>query len=288
MESVDPVIDEALEAGRECNPCREPQDSSGHGADNTDNGSVGDHRETDLAVGRAERSEHAQRPQPALRHDGEARGGDEADEQETHGLQREDDHRDGGLVRGRAASDVHCVPTGGARRLLAGGVEQDRHLSRRVGLARRDERELVVEVQGVLDHSDDVAGHAVRDEGIADLHVEGRRGIGRHRDVVRAGRETPGDEAECGVTVRPVRILRAQVDRVAGSRDRDALVVDLLDRAERTPAAATSARSVPTNVIEAVAVPMPGSSGSPALYARATPTVVAATANTISATTSTC
>ena len=53
-------------------------------------------------------------------------------------------------------------------------------------------------------------------------------------------------------------------------------------------AAATSARSAPTNVIEAVADPIAGSSGSPALYASATPTVVAATANTISATTSTC
>ena len=70
---------------------------------------------------------------------------------------------------------------------------------------------------------------------IADVHVEGRRGIVGHRDVVGAGRETPGDEAQRRMPVRPVRVLGAEIHRVAGSRDRDALVVDLLDRAERTP-----------------------------------------------------
>ena len=105
VESADPVIDEALEAGRERNPGRETQDGSGHGADDADDRSVGDHREANLAVGRAERAQHAERPEPALGHDGETRGGNEADEQETDGLQREDDHRGR-----RSCSAVERVP----------------------------------------------------------------------------------------------------------------------------------------------------------------------------------
>ena len=89
---------------------REAQDRSGHGADDADDRSVGDHREADLPVGRAERAEHAQRPEPALRHDGETGGGDEADEQEPDGLQREHDHRDGGLAQRSSGSRCSTVP----------------------------------------------------------------------------------------------------------------------------------------------------------------------------------
>ncbi len=110
VESIDPVIDESLERGARRKPGREAQDHAGDGADDSDNGSVGNRRQANMAVGRAERAQHAERPEPALRHDGETRGGEEADEQETNRLQREHDDRGGGLVHGRAASDAHCVP----------------------------------------------------------------------------------------------------------------------------------------------------------------------------------
>ena len=73
------------------------------------------------------------------------------------GLQREHDDRGRGLAPGRAGPDVERVAVRAERvDLPTGRVEQDGHLRGRVGLARRDERELVVEVQRVLDQSDDV------------------------------------------------------------------------------------------------------------------------------------
>ena len=173
--------------------------------------------------------------------------------------------------------------------LPTGSVEQDRHRSRRVGLTRRHERELVAEVHRVLDQPDNVAGHAVRDEGIADVHVEGRRGIAGHRDLAGAGRETPGDEAQRRMPVHAVRVLGAEIHRVArfpGPRCSGGRSPRPCGRHAAPPRHPRGL--APTNVIEPVAVPIAESRGSPALYARPTPTVVAATANTISATTSTC
>jgi hypothetical protein len=193
VESGDPVPDEVLEAGGERNPYGEAEDRSAHGADESDDRSVGDHGEANLTVGRTERTQHAERPEPALCHDGEPRSGDEADEQEADGLHRKHGRRDGVLAGGRAGSDADRVPRRPERvDALAGRVEQDGDPCRRVGLARGDERELVAQVQGVLDESDHAAAHAVRFEGVANVHAERRRGIGRHRDVSGTGRKATG------------------------------------------------------------------------------------------------
>ena len=193
MESVDPVPDQRLEARRERDPGGQAQRGSGRCAGDADNDSVGDHREANLAVGRAERAQHAQRPEPALRDDSEARGGNQTDEEETDRLECEDDHRNCGLARGRAGSlarrrarGSECIDR------TSGGVEQDRHLGRWVGLSGRDECELVTQAQGVLDEPDDVARHTVQVHGVADVHVVGCGGIAtssrprrRHSEILR-------------------------------------------------------------------------------------------------------
>ena len=102
-------------------------------------------------------------------------------------------------------------------------------------MARCDQRELVVQVQRVLDESDDAPGHTVSGKGVADVHAERRRSIASHRDVAGTGRETAGDEAQGRSGELAVRILRSKVHRVERSRDCDALVINLLDHTERAP-----------------------------------------------------
>ena len=136
-------------------------------------------------------------------------------------------------------------------------------------------------LNGVLDESDDVAGHAVRDEGVADVHVEGRRRIARSS---RSRRRRSGNARRRGAAsdARTSRSGPRRGDRRVLSDPGIAMlwwsISSIVPKARC--AAATSARSAPENVITPVAVPIVGSRPSPALYASATPTVVAATANT--------
>ena len=108
------------------------------------------------------------------------------------------------------------------------------------------------EVQRVLDESDDVAGHAVRDEGVADVHVERRRG------VARSSRSSPGPVGKRPATRRSVGCPYVPF----GSSARRSTVLSdpgiamlwwsissIVPKARC--AAATSARSAPENVIDA-------------------------------------
>ena len=236
VEAVDAMPDERLEPWREQEPREQPDNRSGERAHSTDDRAVRDHREPHVPVGRAERAQHAQRAQAALRHHGEPRGGDQAHEQEADGLERENNHRGRSLAQRTARPDARRAA--GRMEVVdlpAWGVEQDRHLRGRVGLARCHERELVAQVEAVLDDADNAARTPVGNHGVADVHVQ-RRGRARGQgDVTRARRKPPGDEAQQRMPELAVGVLRAQIERVERSRYRDALVVDLVDRAEGSP-----------------------------------------------------
>ena len=166
VESVDAVIDEALEAGRERDPRREAQRPRRRRRRRR-------RRPLRWRPSRGEPGGRSRRARPSMP---SARSRRCAMTAKPAAATRPTNSRPmvssarttiavAVLFDGRAGSDADRVARRAERvDLPAGRVEQDRHLRGRVGLARRDERELVVEVQRVLDQSDDVAGHAVRDE----------------------------------------------------------------------------------------------------------------------------
>ena len=80
-EHADDVVRALLEARTVGEPDDEPEDEAEDRTDDTDDRAVGADDETDVAVGRAGRLEHADRAQPALREHREAADRDERDEQ---------------------------------------------------------------------------------------------------------------------------------------------------------------------------------------------------------------
>ncbi len=232
VEAVDAMVREMFEHRSERDPSGEADQRAADRADGTDNRAVGEHREAHVAVGRAERAEHAERAQAPLRHDREPCRRDQADEQQPDGLERQDGRRDGGLARRRAQADLGVAAGVERLELVGRAVEQHRDPRRRVGLPRRDEGELVAEVDRVLDDPDHLARRAVLGELVADVQPEGRGGTVGERDLVRAGRVATGHQAQQDVAVLAEGVLRPQVERGGRAGDGDALVVDLLDHTE--------------------------------------------------------
>ena len=141
---------------------REPPRQTDEGADDRRCGShrraVGQHGQSDVAVGGAHGSKHAQGSQAPPRHHRESGHRQQADEEQAQCA--EDEHHrlylDGG---GRtAAANGKAGAAGEPERLeaLLTGVEQDRDTGRRVELPGGDEGELVEQVEGVFDQANDV------------------------------------------------------------------------------------------------------------------------------------
>ena len=115
-ETVDAVLGERLQRRYEREPRGQSDGRADDGGGGSDRGAVGQHDQADVAVGRAERAEHAEGPQSPLGHHREAGHGHQADEQQPeraehqhHGLGRD-------LVGGAAAPRCRC------RRRSAGGT----------------------------------------------------------------------------------------------------------------------------------------------------------------------
>ena len=79
------MADEMLERRTKREPHREPSHRTGRSAHRADGRPVGQHHSTNLAIRRPDRPDHAQRPEPPLRHYREAGDRQQADEGEPDG-----------------------------------------------------------------------------------------------------------------------------------------------------------------------------------------------------------
>ena len=124
-----------------------------------------------MAVGGADRLEHADRAEPSLGEDGEPADGNKGDEQHAEYECGERDRlgveRVGLCDRGRR---LHLRADRAG--INTGSIEERHHLGRRIDLPRHDERELVEEALGVLDDADYVAFDTTDSPGVPDLEVE--------------------------------------------------------------------------------------------------------------------
>jgi hypothetical protein len=183
-------------------------------------GAVGDHHEPNVAVRRAERAEHAKRAKPPLGHHREAGHGHETDEDQPE--RGEGEHDDCGAdPRGGRRGSLGCRTARETERRDARRrrVEQDRHLGRRADLLRCHQRELVQQVRGILNQTDDAPGVAVLVPEVTDPQVEQGRHLVAHPDLVRTGRVAARDEGEHRLPVGAAWVLGAQfhgVDRAGG------------------------------------------------------------------------
>ena len=125
--------------GTNANHAGQPDGGADDRGGGADGGAVGQHDQPDVAVGRAERAEHAQGPQAALGHHGEPGDRHQADEEQPERAEDEHDGLGGGLVAGRRGDSMpRPVPLGSRNdwRLCWLALTQDRDAGRRVGLAR--------------------------------------------------------------------------------------------------------------------------------------------------------
>ena len=213
VEPVDAVLDDRLQAGRERHPSGQTDRGADRGGGDTDDGAVGQRDEPHMAVGGTERREHAQGAQAALGHHGEPGHGQQPDKEQPD--RRQDQHE--GLGRrpagGSPGGDIDARATREVERLQAVrcAVDQDRHAGGRVGLAGRHQGELVQQVQGVFDQTDDLQcpGSLVPDA--ADVQVVGGGDVAGHGDLVGTGRVPPGVEPHRHMDVRAAGVLGPHV-----------------------------------------------------------------------------
>ena len=237
-ERVDAVLGDRSQRRHEREPRGQARCGADDGGGGADCGAVGQHDQADVAVGRAERAEHAQGPQAPLRHDAEPGHRHQADEHQSERAEHEDD----GFVRDLVApaARVRCRgrrPLGSRNdwRLCWPASTRTATLSGWVGLAGCEQGELVPQVQRVLDHPDDMQGLAAFAPDAADVQTEGLRDVARHRDLAGTVRVAAGVEAQRHAGVGAPRVLRPQVDGRHRARDRERLMGDDVDGAEPVP-----------------------------------------------------
>jgi len=135
-------------------------------------------------------------------------------EHEPETGEHQHEHRHGGLPGAAAAPRQEPRPARemeGPQVLLA-GVQQDRHIGRRGGLAGRDEGELVGEVKGVLHGPDDAARPGALLPRAPGPQPEVCSDAFGHDDLACACRVAATDEAERDRAEGGVRALRPEVD----------------------------------------------------------------------------
>jgi hypothetical protein len=185
----------------------------------------------------ADRAEHAQGSEAAASHHGEPCHRQQADEQEAK--RGEDQHHRLREDRGARTTDTggDPGPAGKPERLqsLPGRVEKNRDAGRWVGLPGRDERELVEQVEWVLDQTDDAKRPAALVPHAPDMQAEVLRHAAGHRNLAGTRGEAARVEAHRHVAEGPVRILGPDVDGGHRAGNRDLLVVDDLRSAEPMP-----------------------------------------------------
>lgn len=232
VEQADQVVGGLLHVRPVGDPGHQAERSAEQRADEPDRQAVRPHHPPDVAVGRADRGEHADGPHPSVGEHGEAPDGDQPDQEHADG--GDEDHEDLGVEAAveRVGRDLHARDrTGLGRR----GVEQQGGLAVSAHLPRWDERELVQEVLGVLDDAHHVPGHpGVMPDA---SHVQTERGGHAARDghLVGCVRVAPAGQVQHRSAVGARRILGPQVVGGDRSRDGEHLVVDHVDRADPVP-----------------------------------------------------
>jgi hypothetical protein len=232
------MVDRGLERRREHDPEREAADRPDERGDCPDDGAVRQQHEPDVLLRRADRSEHAELPEPSLRDDREPRSRDQRgaeQEDRGHGEDRQRLHRAAGV-----ASPVRDPHQGG---VAAHGVEEggDRCLARAhedvdvvgAGIRGGDERELVSELPRVLDDADDCASGPVERELRARLEPQKLGDAVGHGDLARAGRVAAAPEREQLAAVGALGVLRPVLDRLDTAGDGYRAAPDRVDRPER-------------------------------------------------------
>ena len=238
------MVDRGLERRGEREPERETHDRSDQRADRADDRAVRQQHESKVLLGRADRSEHAELAEPALRDDGEACGGDQRGQQQEDGGHGE--HRQrvcrpvalpslGPRERGPVAlaPRVRKASTGVDR--FGAGVDQDRDVVRCSRGRGGDEGELVAQVAWVLDDADDGSATAVEGKRLPELESEERGHAVGDGDLVGACRVAASAEREPCAPVRSARVLGAELDRVDAARDGQRAVADDVGSPEPFP-----------------------------------------------------
>lgn len=159
--------------------------------DNADHGAVRHHDQAHVAVGRAERAQHAQTAQPSLGKHREAGHRDQADEDQPDDGDREHDEGGADPVGLHRCDRVSSAREGEAGDGGGRGVEEHRHLIRLGELPRGDEREVVEQVLWVLDQPEHAPRTSGGTPGVADVQAEGGRELRGHRDLAGARRKVP-------------------------------------------------------------------------------------------------
>ena len=137
-------------------PRADPDQTTEDRGDDADDGAVGDHDQSDVAVGGTDRFEHAERTEPALSQHREPSRGDEPDEDQPEDCDDEHDDRRVDPVRHYRNFRRGAVGEMESGQRTRAGVEQDGHLAGRADLTGSEECEIVEQVLRVLDNADDV------------------------------------------------------------------------------------------------------------------------------------
>ena len=188
-------------------PGEEAERRSRDGAHDAGGGAVGPDDQADVPLRRALSGEHADRPQPALREDGEAADADKRDQQHAEHGRGDRDRLGVDLVGVRHRLRGRHVHGRGAeaRRADPRRVEQHRHVVRIRDLAGDDQGELVEQALRVLDDAGYLPGLAGDGPVAAGRQVEVSRDPAGHGDLARRGGVLAADQAQQRPAVRTAR-----------------------------------------------------------------------------------
>ena len=227
------MLDDRLHPRGGGEPSRQAHRRAGHRGDGPDDRAVSEQDEAHMLVGRADGSQHAQRPHPAPGHHREPGHGHQTDEEQSDRREDEDLQRGGDvLVRGPDL-DIRPVDGRGRGDLLLGGSDQDRHRVRGIRLTRGYQSELVQQVQGVLDQTDHPPIRPALAPCAPKVQLEDARHRIGHRDLTRPQWIPALVHAQRRTAVGPVRAFGPEIDRGHRPGDRHLPVLDHLDAAER-------------------------------------------------------
>ena len=226
-------------AGRSANHTASPATAPAVAPDRADGRPVGQHHSTNLAIRRPDRPDHAQRPEPSLRHYREARDRQQADEREPDGGKQQHGQRLVPLLlrRGLRPSSLSptAVPLGGWKRAAADPLESMSRV--------RLDGELICPGAIRAKTSCRFFGFStmpttrrvrpLHRPAVADREAKCGRDRRRHCDLAGTTGVTARHQVEHGRAVLAVRILGAQIDRIDRAGHRDVRMLDRFDGAKR-------------------------------------------------------
>ena len=223
-----------LEPVRDRDPGQQGGDRAGDRREQADHDPVGQHHQSEVSGRRPHGGQQAELAQPAMRHDREAGGRDEADEQHDHGCQDQGEGCRGGLLGGTPPLPEELgargEPAETVARPLVPGADQDADGGRRGDRRRGHQRELVGEVGRVLHQPDDGPG-TVEVDRVPDGDAKGPGHGVRERDLPGGGRVATLAKGQHRGAQRALRVLTPEVHRLDRPRHRDRRVADHVDGA---------------------------------------------------------